>query len=539
MPIDETTDVLIVGSGPAGVSAAFPLVEAGFRVTMVDAGRGVPTSGPTRPPLSHLRRGAPGKERYFLGDDLRMLREDRHPSPKLRAAAPIEFTKQFDSFHRPATKDFTLVGTLDSGGLSSVWGAVVSGFDDEDLSGMPIGHAELAPSYRAVAGRIGVSGANADDVSVFHGAGLPLQPPIPIGELAQELLNRYSAWATKQPSQAGRLRLGLSRNAVLSKPLGDRNACTLDNMCMWSCARGAVYQSLQDVLALSGQGNFIYAPGTLVRNVQSDGDAYLVEGSRTDIGAPCRYKARIVLLAAGTIGSTRLVAGLMKWQGRKFRLLNNPAIAFALLLPHRLGSALPDKGFGMSQLTFVAPSEHSYATGSLYAADGLPASELIDQLPFSHVGGRRVVAQLTSALILGLGYFPGEFSDNHLWVEHGTEGERIRVEGRRTPQFGSALKALRRQLHRAFLQMGAILLPGSMKVLPQGGDSHYAGTLPMGELLTQDCELIGRPNLFVVDGACFGRLPAKHLTFSVMANADRVGRQIAARYSPAAPRPVV
>jgi thioredoxin reductase len=32
-------DVIIVGSGPAGVSAAFPLVKAGLRVLMVDGGK--------------------------------------------------------------------------------------------------------------------------------------------------------------------------------------------------------------------------------------------------------------------------------------------------------------------------------------------------------------------------------------------------------------------------------------------------------------------------------------------------------------------
>ncbi|MGA2128891.1 MAG: FAD-dependent oxidoreductase, partial [Xanthobacteraceae bacterium] len=33
-------DIVIIGSGPAGVSAAFPLVETGLRVLMIDgAGR--------------------------------------------------------------------------------------------------------------------------------------------------------------------------------------------------------------------------------------------------------------------------------------------------------------------------------------------------------------------------------------------------------------------------------------------------------------------------------------------------------------------
>jgi flavin-dependent dehydrogenase len=31
-------DVIIVGSGPAGVSAAYPLVQSGIKVLMVDGG---------------------------------------------------------------------------------------------------------------------------------------------------------------------------------------------------------------------------------------------------------------------------------------------------------------------------------------------------------------------------------------------------------------------------------------------------------------------------------------------------------------------
>jgi choline dehydrogenase-like flavoprotein len=60
-----------------------------------------------------------------------------------------------------------------------------------------------------------------------------------------------------------------------------------------------------------------------------------------------------------------------------------------------------------------------------------------------------------------------------------------------------------------------------------GGDSHYAGTLAMGDLLTRDCEVAARPGVYVVDGAAFNRLPAKHCTLTLIANADRVGGRIA------------
>ena len=46
------TDFIIIGSGPAGVSAAFPLLEAGFRVLMVDGGKQVEVPPPTESFLS-------------------------------------------------------------------------------------------------------------------------------------------------------------------------------------------------------------------------------------------------------------------------------------------------------------------------------------------------------------------------------------------------------------------------------------------------------------------------------------------------------
>jgi choline dehydrogenase-like flavoprotein len=41
---------------------------------------------------------------------------------------------------------------------------------------------------------------------------------------------------------------------------------------------------------------------------------------------------------------------------------------------------------------------------------------------------------------------------------------------------------------------------------------------------TPDCEVRPWRGVFVVDRSCLSSLPAKHCTFTIMANADRVGR---------------
>ena len=68
-----------------------------------------------------------------------------------------------------------------------------------------------------------------------------------------------------------------------------------------------------------------------------------------------------------------------------------------------------------------------------------------------------------------------------------------------------------------------------------GGSIHYAGTLPFTDreqpLAFEDRtgRLHGTERVYVADGSGFRYLPAKGLTFSVMANAHLVARHAAGR----------
>ena len=60
-----------------------------------------------------------------------------------------------------------------------------------------------------------------------------------------------------------------------------------------------------------------------------------------------------------------------------------------------------------------------------------------------------------------------------------------------------------------------------------GASVHYAGMLPMSRTagehtVSETCESHAVKNLYLVDGATFPFLPAKNITFTLMANAVRV-----------------
>lgn len=80
--------------------------------------------------------------------------------------------------------------------------------------------------------------------------------------------------------------------------------------------------------------------------------------------------------------------------------------------------------------------------------------------------------------------------------------------------------------------MGALLIPRSFKSGKQGADVHYAGTFPMKQepkinQTNSMGELRALPGMYIVDGASLSALSEKPHTFTIMANADRIGKRVA------------
>jgi choline dehydrogenase-like flavoprotein len=523
-------EAIVIGSGPAGVAAAWPLLRAGHAVTIVDAGeRPVEQPETGRPPLAAMRQAASPQWDRLLGRDRRALVARDGVSPKLRTAAPADFTDGWAETNGIETHGFRAVGALSSGGLSSVWGAAAIAYTDADLAGWPIRAADLAPSYRSVAARIGISGSAVDELAGEHGADLPLQPPLPIGLLAQKLLDAWRAGSARRTGTS-RVVLGQARNAVLTRDLGGRRACALDNACMWGCTHGSVYASHQEHAALKRAGaRFI--TGLAVQQLKRRDALWQVHGLDAG-GREVTLEAGTVVLAAGALPSTRLALDALERFDSPVPVLNTPACAFALISPTRIGARLPERQFGMAHLAFTTVLGTETARrgyGTLFAADGVSAADLAEAMFLTRRGAAAVTRLLLPALTIGIHYLPSEFSTSSAVLRGGSGGRsRLVVQG--------AVRGDARALHREGLRLlsrslgtTAWVLPPSVRSFEPGAEAHVGGSLPMGGPVGVDGELAGAPGLFLADAATFPSIPAKHHTFTVMANADRIGKGIASR----------
>lgn len=522
-PVDF--DVVIVGSGPAGVSAAFPLVDIGLRVLMVDGGQGSRLFPPAGQFLD-IRRRDFGQFVWMIGQNFHALRQADAVSPKLRVPTHAAIFEGFKVANRIVADDFVAVGSLAPGGLSNAWGCGVARMTDNELAMFPVIASEMHTSYGTVARRIGVSGGYSDDLSDFFGLDEWSHAAVPIDKLQGSMLSRYPS--CRDVLQRSGFRLGRARVAVLTTPQADRRACDLCGTCLWSCERRALYSATDDLQQLHRRPGFHYRPGFLVERIVSKGDSVAIEGSGSD-GAGVLH-ARRALLAAGTLASTRLALQAINHR-KPLCMQSCPTAAFMLWLPQYLGRR-HEAAFGLGQLSFSLDLEVDIqGFGSLFNTTGIPVAEFVRHMPLAKRYGVDLLARLLTSCVVGNFFLPGSLSDVSLRLD---ENDQLVIQGGYHDEVEILMRRAQRKLRKSFRKLGALLLPMSFKVGRPGSDIHYAASLPMSAepvlgQTDQYGELVGAAGIHIVDGASLSFLPAKSHTLTIMANADRIASHVASR----------
>jgi hypothetical protein len=322
--------------------------------------------------------------------------------------------------------------------------------------------------------------------------------------------------------------LGRSRVAALSENVTDRQACNLSGNCLWGCRRRSLYSAADDLPALRKHGNFSELSGFVVDGLARSDVYWAAEGKTTSDGERRSITASRIILAAGTLATTRIVLKTLNHR-RPVPLLSSPTAAFLLWLPRLLGAPrMP--GFGLGQLSFtLALNENITAFGSTFSTTGIPISEFVRHVPMRRRYGIDMLRGLLSSCAVGNIFLPGHLTAAAAELKG---GDTLIVSGNYKHEVMPLMDDARRKLRKVYWSLGAMLLPGSFTVGRPGGDIHYAGTLPMrkspivGET-SQLGEVLGLEDVYVVDGACLPVLPEKSHTLTIMANADRIGSLIA------------
>jgi len=515
-------DIIIVGSGAAGTAAALALARLGIRPIMLDVGHSDPGAGPKVEGNLYDYRKQHDTFDLFIGAGFQGVSDvlkDEVGVAKLNAPNMAFITQDAETLSPVETIDFDPIQSFARGGLGNGWGAGLYRFTDDDLAGFPLHAADLAPHFDVLTGEIGISGAD-DDLAPYFGATAGLLPPLKLSHNAEKV---YAGYRRKRETLARRgLVLGRPRLGVLSVAKDGRAPCDYSNTEFWQEAP-YLYTPPVTLKRLIAAGKVDYRPGLLVQSWTETAEGVTVHASDIRTGQPAAFTGGALLLAAGAIGTTKIVLASQRDYETALPLLENPAVQIPFVLPTSIGRALDTHVFGLTQLNLIWESDAfgCRTQGSFLELTSPMRAEFFGRFPLSARANLGLLRDLLPAMLLLQLFFPGSAQPPaRLSLK---EGGVLRIAGHPNTveinRLGGLLAALR--------SLGLWTLPMLIQKPVTGHAIHYASTLPMSEAPARyQCDptgkLAGARHVYVADSAGFSALPAKNMSFGMMANAMRI-----------------
>jgi len=519
--------IFVVGSGPAGVSAAYGLLRKGFAVTMLDVGFRLESE--RQQIVDRLAAGMPETWDEKDLEDLRSFTKARVGSLPQKLVYGSDFPYrapsnlvQFDQ----RGSDLLISHAL--GGLSTTWGANVLPFLAQDIVDWPIGLAELDPYYRTVFGFVDLA-AREDRLSQLFPLHTNRYQPLRLSRQAEALLanlEQYRETLTRRGFEFGQSRL-----AVRTYPKGGDAGCVYCGLCLYGCPYGLIYCSAQALPELQKFPNFKYLPGYYVDQVVESPSGATIHARRVADGQTQEFSAERVFLGCGTVSTTRIVLESLSAWGREILLRDSQYFLTPLLRFHATPDVTTERLHTLSQVCLPlrdpALSPRSIQL-LLYTYNDLYRRALETILPF-----RSVRNSLLSRALIVQGYLHSEDSPAlamHLARATGTGPTRVVLEGRPNPRTRPMIRKVLRRLRAIAPCLGSVMMPFMTHVGAPGKSYHVGASLPMRERPGDfECDVLGRPSgltrVHVIDASCFTSVPATNVTLTVMANAYRIADQ--------------
>lgn len=519
----------VIGSGPAGVACAKALLAQGVRVAMLDAGVQL------EPEKAELVREMAARDpAHWTAHERTAIKSGLVAGVK-GIGQKLQFNSDFPYRETDQKIPWRSAGTglfpsLALGGLSNVWGAAMLPHRDEDIGEWPVKNAELAPHYRAVAGFTEVT-AQSDGLDdwfpIYQDRPQGLRP----GAQAAALLRNLDRHRDKLRSAGWRF--GRSRIAVRAQDSTRGRGCTYCRECMGGCVYGCIYNSAGTVQEMLADKKFSYHGDVIVRRVREQGEMIIVEGVDRQTDAAMAFEGARAYLATGVVPTAQIMLRSQSAYDRPLVLRDSQYFMLPLLTARRTPDVQKEEIFTLSQifLEICRPqvSDHTVHL-QLYTH-----SDIIGAAVRQSLGPAKFLAPaLDGRLIIIQGFLHSRESRTiTMTLKRDGENDFLQLEPQPNPATRPAVKRVVGELLKRSRTLGGMVLPPLLQIMEPGRSFHSGGSLPMrtqpGDF---ECDLMGRPHgwsrLHIVDASVLPSIPATTITYSVMANAHRIGTETAA-----------
>lgn len=526
----------VVGSGPSGLHFALSALESGHRVEMIDVGRTAPDPVNPDDTFHDLKKNLEDPGSYFLGENnegvlLPGQQEEFYGIPPSQGYA-LETVPQ----HGYESHGFKPMFSFARGGLAQMWTGGCYPFNDAELQDYPFNYDEFERCYTQVAERIGINGLE-DDLSRFTPVHDGLQEPLNLDEHSALLLSRYTRKREYIQQKLG-CSIGRARQAVLSSDRGTRKACQYLGRCLWGCPAGSLYTPSVTLDECMNYPNFSYTSDSYVTHYQYDDNDHIntVVLASIEDGTVKKLSVDRLVLACGTLGTSKIVLeSIYRKTGKVIKLqglMDNRQVLVPFLNLGMIGRPYKGDTYQYNQLAMelengpLKEAVHCLVT-TLKTSMIHP---VIEKFPMDLRTSLHLFRNIHAALgVVNVNFHDTRRDGSYLTLDVDSNLEQPRLVIQYTPRSGEderISKSLKR-IKKVLWKLGCVVPPGMVYIRPMGASVHYAGTLPMSGgtdpwTVSKDCKSNDFENLYIADGSTYPFLPAKNITFTLMANAIRV-----------------
>lgn len=411
------------------------------------------------------------------------------------------------------------------GGFGNVWGAAMLPYNDSELADWPVSPADMAQSYRNV---LAYAPLSAERDGLADGFPLYTDNPAALRRSAQTdaLLNAFAR--RRSALERGGAVFGRARVAIDTSQ--SDTGCRYCGHCLDGCAYGSIFnpgRAWATIPGMEGGGeNRWFHRGFYALEFTERSDHVEVAAIDVRSGSMRTWRARRLFLGLGHMGTTRMIARSLKRIGERIRTLDTqyfffPMLSYAGRKLEPVEYTLAEAFLEISNARISPHKQHVQVYGM---------NPIFDKMLKELGGGILPMSAALRRFYLFQGYLHSDESGGvDIEIESSTSTrDEIVVRGRQNPSARRIAGKVQSFVRNAMLPFG-VVPPGTLSLVPPGRSFHAGGSFPMGGAHpVYSSDALGRPSglkrVHIVDPASFPSIPSSTISFSIMANADRVVR---------------
>lgn len=510
---------IVIGSGPAGISAAWALLKKGHQVLMLDTGEEIESDK-----LALKNRLASSEFNDWSQYDIDQYTNNRHKN-KIDSIQPFGsdflFRDPTDYYKNIHGDTIGLRPSFAKGGLSNGWGSAILPYREEDISDWPSASKNLKKYYQALKEFMPIAAQKDALAELFPMFNIDENTSLPPSTQAKEILKRLDK--NKEKLNASSIYYGHARQAV-------SNSCVKCGMCLYGCPYDMIFNTSHTLEKMLCNKNFEYAKNIhAVKFVESEKSVQVIANETTS-NRSRHFEGNRIYIACGVLATAKLVTKSLGKASKPLFLKDSTHFYLPSLHIWRTTDPSREKRNSLVQLFFEVAEEankkktahiQTYTFNDLYEIDmkkrfGIFAKPL---KPLSHLLSRR--------LIVFQGFLHSDYSPK---IELKIQGDSIHFKSVSNSGTDNEINRIMKKISKISRSAGLVPLKPLFRKGSIGSSFHCGSTFPMKEKPSgMETDTLGRVSglkrTHIVDASIFPSIPATTITLSVMANSYRIATE--------------